>query len=104
MARVLAKLSGYEPLEVNASDERTGQQILNKIKNAISSDDYFTEKGGKLGKQSAGKPVCLIVDEVDGALGSSFEGANSKGISQIVDYLKKCIRFTADKAAKAQQA
>ena len=99
MARVLAKLCGYEPLEINASDERTGQQILNKIKNAISSDDYFTS--GKVGKQSAGKPVCLIVDEVDGALGSSFEGANSKGISQIVEYLKKCIRYTADKAAKA---
>jgi len=44
MARVLAKHCGYEPLEINASDERTGTQILNKIKSAISSDDYFTKK------------------------------------------------------------
>jgi chromosome transmission fidelity protein 18 len=35
----------------------------------------------------------LIVDEVDGALGSSLEGANSRGIQQIVDYLKKCISY-----------
>lgn len=98
MARVLAKLSGYEPLEINASDERTGSQILNKIKNAISSDDYFTSKTPlqkKLGLEqgtSKGKPVCLIIDEVDGALSTSFDGANSRGIAQIVEYLKKCIK------------
>ncbi len=43
MARVLAKHCGYEPLEINASDERTGNQILNKIKSAISQDDFFTQ-------------------------------------------------------------
>jgi hypothetical protein len=43
MARVLARQCGYEPLEINASDERTGEQILNKIKSAISQDDFFTK-------------------------------------------------------------
>jgi len=38
------------------------------------------EKDG-LSAPSAGKPVCLIVDEVDGALGSSLEGANSRGVT-----------------------
>lgn len=96
MARVLANHCGYQPVEINASDERTGDQILNKIKSAISSDDHFTQKvtrPGQIEREGSGKPVCLIVDEVDGALGSSFEGSNSRGISKIVDYLKKCISY-----------
>jgi chromosome transmission fidelity protein 18 len=43
MERVLARHCGYEPFEINASDERTGQSILNKIKSAISQDDFFTQ-------------------------------------------------------------
>jgi len=35
------------------------------------------------------------VDEVDGALGSSLD--NTKGISQIVEYLKKCINYSIQK-------
>lgn len=100
MARVLAKHCGYEPLEINASDERTGNQILNKIKSAISQDDFFTQSKqsnvmNKNDAQKSKKPVCLIVDEVDGALGSSLD--NSKGVSQIVEYLKKCINYTSQK-------
>ena len=37
------------------------------------------------------KPVCLIVDEVDGALGGSLDG--SKGITQIVEFLKNCMNY-----------
>lgn len=87
MARVLAKMCGYEPLEINASDERTGNQILNRVKTAISRDNHFINKDSNL----KAKPVCLIVDEVDGALGSTFDGDSSKGVASIVDYLKKCI-------------
>jgi hypothetical protein len=32
-------------------------------------------------------------------LGSSFEGSNSRGITQIVDYLKKCIKRSSEKKA-----
>jgi chromosome transmission fidelity protein 18 len=96
MARVLARHCGYEPLEINASDERTGTQILDKIKSAISSDDFFSQNKRKIpfskNEESPNKkPVCLIVDEVDGALGSSLD--SSKGVGLIVDYLKKCIAF-----------
>lgn len=34
LARVLAKHCGYTVNEVNASDERTGEKLLEKIKNA----------------------------------------------------------------------
>ena len=39
--------------------------------------------------------MCLIVDEVDGALGSSLD--STKGIGQIVEYLKKCISYSLTK-------
>ena len=96
MERVLARHCGYEPFEINASDERTGQSILNKIKSAISQDDFFTQNKqknpfAKTDEVPVKKPVCLIVDEVDGALGSSLD--NTKGVGQIVDYLKKCINY-----------
>ena len=91
LARFLARHCGYEPQEINASDERTGTKILDKIKTAISSNDYFTVNKLKSDAGAVGKPLCLIVDEVDGALGSSLDG--TKGIGQIVNYLKKCTSY-----------
>jgi chromosome transmission fidelity protein 18 len=41
MARVLAKHCGYLCVEINASDERTGDKILDKIKNATQMNAYF---------------------------------------------------------------
>ena len=31
LARVIARMCGYEPYEINASDDRSGNLILNKI-------------------------------------------------------------------------
>ena len=106
MARVLARQCGYEPLEINASDERTGEQILNKIKSAISQDDFFTKNKQanpfiKGDQPQTKKPVCLIVDEVDGALGSSLD--STKGIGQIVEYLKKCISYSLTKTKEVSK-
>jgi len=37
------------------------------------------------------KPTCLILDEVDGALGGS-EGDQSKGLKFVADFLSKCLK------------
>jgi chromosome transmission fidelity protein 18 len=42
MARVLAHHCGYKPIEINASDERTGEKLLEKIKTAITMNSYFS--------------------------------------------------------------
>ena len=76
MARVLARQCGYEVSEINASDERTGDTLLDKIKNAIQMDAHFGKKSLKPDGNDKTKPVCLIVDEVDGAVGS---GGNLDG-------------------------
>lgn len=91
MARVLAKHCKYESLEINASDERSGERLLEKIKNATQMNSCFKAN-------QPDKPVCLIIDEVDGALGNGEKQDRSKGIGLVVEYLKKCINYTAKKA------
>ena len=67
MARVLARQCGYETQEVNASDVRTGDQLVALIKNSLSTNAHFTKTGAA--QSTKPKPVCLILDEIDGALG-----------------------------------
>ncbi|KAH3677077.1 hypothetical protein WICMUC_001832 [Wickerhamomyces mucosus] len=60
VAHVIAKQAGYEVMEVNASDERSGQRVREKVRNSLSTSTF------------SGKPVCLIADEVDGAAEFGF--------------------------------
>ena len=73
LARVLARQVGYEVREVNASDKRNGEELVNEIKNAITTNAHFNRTGFSNDKNKNGdegkKPVCLILDEIDGALG-----------------------------------
>jgi C4-type Zn-finger protein len=41
MAKILAHHCGYRVAEINASDERTGEKILEKIKNATQMNSHF---------------------------------------------------------------
>lgn len=82
---------------MNASDKRNGEEITNEIKNAITTNAHFNKQGFSTAKnhktnQDKGrkKPVCLILDEIDGALGGGSD--QSKGMNFVSDFLKKCIR------------
>ena len=55
VAHVIAKHAGYDILEINASDERSGPLVKDKIKSAVA-----THRVG-------GNPVCIIADEIEGA-------------------------------------
>ncbi|PPQ93288.1 hypothetical protein CVT25_015286 [Psilocybe cyanescens] len=60
MAHVIARQAGYEVMEINASDARTGSIIDDRIRPAL-------ESGSAVG---SAKPVLLVIDEVDGATGA----------------------------------
>ena len=89
LAHVCARQAGYEVVEVNASDERTSQVVRDRIKDCVGTENIKgvntnTEKG-KVRK--AGRPVCVVVDEVDGVVsgsGSSGEGGFIKALVDLV--------------------
>ncbi len=60
IAHVSAKQAGFNVLEINASDERGGVNVKDKIINAVMSHSYN------------GKPTCVILDEIDGATDGGF--------------------------------
>ena len=89
LAHVCAKQAGYEVQEINASDERSGNVVKGRIKDMVGTENV---KGvdtktinGKVRK--AGKPVCVIVDEVDGVVSGS--GGNGEGgfVKALIDLI-----------------
>lgn len=64
LAYVLAKQAGYQVLEVNASDDRSGKIVEERIRNALESTAITKE-----GKLRGSKPTCVVIDEIDGAGG-----------------------------------
>ncbi|KAK4798444.1 hypothetical protein SAY86_030770 [Trapa natans] len=59
LAHVTAKHCGYRPVEINASDDRSSSTIESKILDVVEMNSVM----------AVSKPKCLIIDEIDGALG-----------------------------------
>jgi len=76
LAHVCAKQAGYEVQEINASDERSGAVVNGRIRDMVGTENVRAvdtkQINGKVRK--AGKPVCVVVDEVDGVVGSGAGG------------------------------
>ena len=86
LAHVCAKQAGYESLEINASDDRSRDVVKGRIKDVLGTETVRGVKDqGKARK--AGRPLCIIVDEVDGVTtgsGSSGEGGFMKALIDLV--------------------
>lgn len=87
LAHVCAKQAGYEVQEINASDERSRDVVKGRIRDMVGTenvrgvDQKTTE--GKIRK--AGRPVCVIVDEVDGVVGGSGGAGEGGFIKALLD-------------------
>lgn len=86
LAHVCAKQAGYEALEINASDDRSKDVVKGRIKDALGTETVRgIREAGK--DRKAGRPVCVIVDEVDGVVtgsGGSGEGGFIKALIDLV--------------------
>ncbi|CAK1586743.1 unnamed protein product [Parnassius mnemosyne] len=58
LAHLLARLAGYRPVELNASDERSAEAFRNALVSATSMRSVLDAEK---------RPNCLILDEIDGA-------------------------------------
>ncbi|ETN42518.1 uncharacterized protein HMPREF1541_01675 [Cyphellophora europaea CBS 101466] len=86
LAHVCARKAGYEALEINASDDRSKDVVKGRIKDILGTE---TVRGIKeAGKdRRAGKPICVVVDEVDGVVtgsGGSGDGGFMKALIDLV--------------------
>ncbi|KAF8309804.1 P-loop containing nucleoside triphosphate hydrolase protein [Clavulina sp. PMI_390] len=80
LAHIVAKQAGYDVLEINASDARSGSVIEDRIRPALES--------GKAVMGNNQKPVLVVIDEVDGATGEG--SANHAG------FINKLVGLTID--------
>lgn len=75
VAHVVCKQAGFSVTEINASDERAGQIVKDKVHNTLFNKTLHS------------KPVCLVADEVDGSVESGF-------VKVLIDIINKDIRAT----------
>ncbi len=61
LAHVVARHCGYRTVEINASDERTAATLQARISDAVQMQSVM----------GAGRPNCVIIDEIDGATGEA---------------------------------
>lgn len=87
LAHVCARQAGYEAQEINASDERSSTVVKGRIRDMVGTENVkgvdTKTVNGKVRK--AGKPVCVIVDEVDGVVGGSGSGGEGGFVKALID-------------------
>ncbi|KAH0536721.1 hypothetical protein FGG08_006429 [Glutinoglossum americanum] len=89
LAHVAAKQAGYEALEINASDERSKSVVEGRIRDSLGTETVriVGTKSANGRFRKAGKPVCIVVDEVDGVVsGAAGAGAGEGGfVKALID-------------------
>ncbi|KAI9201867.1 uncharacterized protein BJ171DRAFT_196839 [Polychytrium aggregatum] len=70
LANVVATHCGYNVIEINASDDRTGDMLSRKLKGALESHSI-----------SGSRPNLIIIDEIDGA---SASGAGDQNFIKVL--------------------
>ncbi|KAL6704070.1 Chromosome transmission fidelity protein 18 [Coniothyrium glycines] len=90
LAHVCARQAGYEVQEINASDERSRDVVKGRIRDMVGTENVrginTSTASGKIRK--AGKPVCVVVDEVDGVVGGNSAGGGEGGfVKALIDLI-----------------
>ncbi len=75
LARIVAMHCGYKPIEINASDDRTAEKLIQKIESACQSQSLNVS-------EKENKPSLIILDEVDGT--ADYEGKVSGLFEKII--------------------
>lgn len=108
LAHVCARQAGYEVQEINASDERSGAVVKGRIRDIVGTENVrglnTTTAKGKIRK--AGKPICVVVDEVDGVTsgsGGTGEGGFIKALIDLINLDEKNSRSTGQQASTSMK-
>ena len=87
LAHVCARQAGYEVVEINASDERSRDVVKDRIRDCVGTENVkgTNIKAAEGTTRKAGRPVCVIVDEVDGVVSGSSGGGEGGFIKALID-------------------
>jgi chromosome transmission fidelity protein 18 len=104
LAHVCAKQAGYEVLEINASDERSKDVVKGRIRDALGTENVkgMNVEVGDQKIRKAARPVCVVVDEVDGVVSGSGGGGEGGFMKALIDLVlldqKNSSRSSEEKA------
>jgi chromosome transmission fidelity protein 18 len=90
LANIVARHAGYNPIEVNASDDRTASVLRNKLISAMEMQSIWGDR----------KPNCIILDEIDGAMNGSDGRSAIEVIQEVVNAPLQTKKAGAKTAAK----
>ena len=87
LAHVCARQAGYEVMEINASDERSRDVVKGRIKDCVGTENVkgINVKDAAGTTRKAGRPICVIVDEVDGVVSGSSGLGEGGFIKALID-------------------
>ena len=88
LAHVCARQAGYEVMEINASDDRSKDVVKGRIRTSLGTETVKTvgNKKSQSGKQpQVARPVCVVVDEVDGVVGGSGGSGEGGFVKALID-------------------
>ncbi|QSZ33540.1 hypothetical protein DSL72_005108 [Monilinia vaccinii-corymbosi] len=88
LAHVCARQAGYEVMEINASDERSRDVVKGRIRTSVGTENVktgstVTSKSGYVSKNA--RPLCVVVDEVDGVVGGAGGSGEGGFIKALID-------------------
>ena len=89
LAHVCARQAGYEVVEINASDERSRDVVKGRIRDCVGTENVkgTNVKAAEGMTRRAGRPVCVVVDEVDGVVSGSSGGGEGGFIKALIDLI-----------------
>lgn len=87
LAHVCARQAGYEALEINASDDRSKDVVRGRIRDALGTENVkgMNVEVGESKVRKVGRPVCVVVDEVDGVVSGSGGGGEGGFMKALID-------------------
>ncbi|KKA29926.1 hypothetical protein TD95_001464 [Thielaviopsis punctulata] len=90
LAHVCARQAGYDVLEINASDDRSKDVVRGRIRTSLGTETVKTVANSRStsGRPKVARPLCVVVDEVDGVTTGSGAGGDGGFIRALMDLVQ----------------